>query len=77
MTKLLATYTRDGGGLHCEMKDIETQEVVHTITVAHFSEAWMTRFVKEVKSWAARNDALIVEEAAGGDEAWRGDACHE
>ena len=62
MTKLIATYTRDAGGLHCEMKDAETAEIVHTITARLFTLAAMPRFVKEVKSWAARNDALIVEE---------------
>jgi len=62
MKRLIATYTRDEGGLHAELKDVETQEIMHTITARQFRMEALPRFVKEVKSWAARNDALIVEE---------------
>lgn len=87
--KLQATYTRDDSGMHCVLSDIETQEIVHSITAERMPVAHAARFAKEVTNWAARNEHVIVEQCAADAplsaspnlrvslSSYRGDACHE
>ena len=53
----------DSAGLHCTLRDVETNGVITVLTLPAGSAATVQQFAAEVQAWAKRNLCEIVGES--------------